>query len=350
MLRVNYEQGMITTRLQRIGVMLALAGACSFGLPVLPGHADGGLLARCWPAESLLSRPEERQPVRGAPGHAVSMPKLPLPAATPVPAGERGSIRRVELPKGLKLVALTLDLCEQPGEIAGYDGPIFDYLRRNGVKATVFAGGKWLLTHGERAEQLIADPLLEIGNHGWAHRNVRGLEGQALAAEMLGPQLSYIARRAALSARQCVRDAPALMAARPAAPALYRFPYGACNAAALDTLATNGLKAIQWDVSTGDASPSQSAAAVAAAMTRGVRPGSIILAHANGRGYNTAAALAIAVPKLREQGYTFVTVSELLAAGKPVVSPTCYDSRPGDTDRYDALFRRPPVLPTVSRP
>jgi len=36
-------------------------------------------------------------------------------------------------------------------------------------------------------------------------------------------------------------------------------------------------------------------------------------------------------------------VSELIAAGEPEVVPRCYDSRPGDTDRYDNLataFRR----------
>ena len=37
----------------------------------------------------------------------------------------------------------------------------------------------------------------------------------------------------------------------------------------------------------------------------------------------------------------FVTVSELLAAGRPVVEPICYDSRPGDTDRYDNFLKKP---------
>jgi hypothetical protein len=32
-------------------------------------------------------------------------------------------------------------------------------------------------------------------------------------------------------------------------------------------------------------------------------------------------------------------VSELLAAGRPVVASTCYDTRPGDTDRYDRLLQ-----------
>ncbi len=290
--------------------------------------------------------------MRGAPGHAAAIPKIDpgvLPAVTPSPI--RGAVRRVELPPGKKLVAITLDLCEQPGEVAGYDGPIFDYLRRNQVKATVFAGGKWLMTHGERAQQLIADPLLEIGIHGWAHRNVRGLEGAVQRTEIGAPLLSFAIRRADLSRRQCAVDAPQLLAARPSRPTLTRFPYGACNPAALSTVAELGLAAIQWDVSSGDATPTLPASTVAAHVLAHTKPGSIILAHANGRGYKTAEALAIIVPKLRERGFSFVTVSELMAAGRPVIVPTCYDSRPGDTDRYDALFsgRRPLPVPSQKR-
>ena len=50
----------------------------------------------------------------------------------------------VELPPGVKLVALTFDLCETDGSIAGYDGRIVDLLRAEDVKATFFAGGKWM--------------------------------------------------------------------------------------------------------------------------------------------------------------------------------------------------------------
>ena len=57
------------------------------------------------------------------------------------------------------------------------------------------------------------------------------------------------------------------------------------------------------------------------------------MAHANGRGRNTAAALAIALPKLKEQGYSFVTVSELLKAGKSVIAARCYQINPGDMTR-----------------
>jgi hypothetical protein len=38
-------------------------------------------------------------------------------------------------------------------------------------------------------------------------------------------------------------------------------------------------------------------------------------------------------PSWKEQGYSFVTVSELLAAGKPVITAKCYLNNPGDMTR-----------------
>src|SRR6185369_10560821 len=127
------------------------------------------------------------------------------------PEGAPGAVRRVELPAGRKLIALTFDLCEQPGEIAGYDGAIIDYLRREGVKATFFAGGKWMRSHEARTQQLMGDPLFEIGNHSEAHRNLRLLTGAKLTAEVAGPQRAYEAIRAKLAQMQCAVDRPAAM-------------------------------------------------------------------------------------------------------------------------------------------
>jgi peptidoglycan/xylan/chitin deacetylase (PgdA/CDA1 family) len=306
----------------------------------LPGTAvfaegTGWAPALCWSAEALAARPGEREPSRGNHRFDRAEPERPLAPYEPIPQGLRGAIRRVELPPGRKLVALTLDLCEQPGEVAGYDGAIIDYLRANGIKATFFAGGKWLRSHDERARQLIASPLFEIGNHAWAHRNLRLLAGADLVREITAPQRAYETIRGDLTNTQCAAGEPTTRASPPVRMGLFRFPYGACNAAALAGVNEAGLLAIQWDVSTGDPSPSQSAQAIAQQMLRATRPGSIIIAHANGRDYHTAAALPLAIPRLRAMGYEFVTVSELLAAGRPVVASTCYDSRPGDTDRYD---------------
>ncbi|MEZ5857254.1 MAG: polysaccharide deacetylase family protein [Hyphomicrobiaceae bacterium] len=301
--------------------------------------AAQGLLNQCWSPAELAGQPSEKPPRPHARGAAQRIPDLRLARFAPVPPTLRGSIRRVTLPKGQKLVALTFDLCEQSSEISGYDGAIVDYLRANEIHATFFAGGKWLLTHGERAQQLIADPRFEMANHGWAHRNVRGLDPVALEGEVVGPQRAYEQARSKLASRQCIARTPAAM--RNVAPrlTLYRFPYGACNPQALATLANNGLLAVQWDVSAGDATRVVFPETVARNVLGSVRPGSIVLMHANGRGYNTGAALKILIPKLKARGFRMVTVTELLAAGQPVITPTCYDHRLGDTDRYDRLFQ-----------
>ena len=127
----------------------------------------------------------------------------------------------------------------------------------------------------------------------------------------------------------------------PKAIALFRFPYGACDARSLQAVAERGLTAIQWDVSAGDPwIGATSPLMVQVRRRRMSRPGSILIFHANGRGVHTSEALPQIVAELKQRGYEFVTVSELLRAGKPVIESRCYDAKPGDTDRYDAVGRR----------
>ena len=91
----------------------------------------------------------------------------------------------------MKLVALTFDLCEQPSEIAGYQGGIVDFLRQNHIKATFFFGGKWMLSHRERTQQLMTDSQFEVANHTWTHRNLRNLTGSTLTDEIRNAQTAY---------------------------------------------------------------------------------------------------------------------------------------------------------------
>ena len=267
------------------------------------------------------------------------VPKRRLAPHTPVSGTLAGkAVRSVRLPPGKKVIALTFDFCEQTGEIAGYDGAIVDTLRAGGAKATLFLGGKWMRSHKQRTAQLIADPLFEIASHGWSHRNLRLYSGADLQREVVGPQLAYEAARDELGAAQCLAASPATLPAMPQRMSLFRFPFGACNADSLAAVNATGLVPIQWNISTGDASPAQSAAAITASVVRAAKPGAIVLMHANGRGYNTAAALPQILSQLTRMGYRFATVGELMAMGEPELVPTCYDARPGDTDRYDTLF------------
>jgi peptidoglycan/xylan/chitin deacetylase (PgdA/CDA1 family) len=290
--------------------------------------------AVCWPADALRAVEAERAPRRGGPSARIAPPAITPMAGTPLAPALRGSVRRLALPPGRKLIALTFDLCEANGEVTGYDGGIVDYLRANGVKATFFAGGKWLETHSERAQQLIADPLFQLGSHSWSHRNMRKLTGPALKDEIERAEAAYEDIRAALARRPCIAAAPEAMARIPERLGLFRFPYGTCSPAALDAVNDAGLVAVQWDVVTGDPVFGRSAERIAATVLQRAKPGSIVIAHANGKGLETARALPLFVPRLQAQGYEFVTVGEMLAAGTPVAAETCYEERPGDNDRY----------------
>ncbi|MGE3529944.1 MAG: polysaccharide deacetylase family protein [Methyloceanibacter sp.] len=328
------------------GFVAAAAAASGF---FAASAQERSLLDRCWTREALAGTAGELKPSRT---HAKldlkALKAMALPAIPPVSPELRGSIRSVTLPPGQKLIALTFDLCEADGLAAGYDGRVVDLLRAERVKATFFAGGKWLATHEERAAQLLADSNFEIGSHGFRHRDMARLGGEALRDEIRLTSAAYARAREALLARQCA--SPGAPGPNPPAQmSLMRFPYGRCSAAALAAVADEGQLAIQWDVVTGDPDPHRSAKAIAATILAKAHPGAIVVAHANGRGKRTAEALAIAIPKLKEEGYSFVTVSELLAAGTPVIAASCYLDHPRTKSRISRVshaqrHKRPRLL------
>jgi peptidoglycan/xylan/chitin deacetylase (PgdA/CDA1 family) len=295
----------------------------------------------CWSdASDLAGAPGEEVIRKGIAAAYVPRPERSLMPA--MPSQPSGVVRHVNLPRGKRLVALTFDLCEQPDEIAGYQGGVVDFLRQHAIKATFFAGGKWLLTHKERAKQLMVDPLFEIANHTFEHHNARVLDDEALANDIDDAELAYEQVRAELQGNKCTWPDHSTTAYQRAQEhlTLFRFPYGACDARALEVVASMGLKAIQWDVSSGDPSPATTPELMTDNVLERVRPGSIVVFHANGRGRNTEAALPGIVAGLQARGYRFVTISELLAAGEPDITPICYDNTVGDTDGYDDVARR----------
>jgi len=325
--------------MRRVLLIAALLPLALYG-PRPAASENQSLLNRCWTPQALAGSDSERLSTRAhAKFDLAPLRQEALPQATPVPPELRGSIRGVSLPPDKKLIALTFDLCETDGDVAGYDGRIVDLLRAQGIKATFFAGGKWMETHKERAEQLIADPNFEVGSHGLRHFDLSRTSEPALGEEILLTEAAYRQTRASLLAKQCAADTSPTPAASPVPErmSVMRFPYGRCNAKSLAAVNDAGLIAIQWDLVTGDPDPHRSAKAILNTILGQAHPGAIIVAHANGRGWHTADALAAAIPKLKEEGYSFVTVSELLAAGKPVIATKCYLNRPGDTPRLARL-------------
>ncbi|GAB6038820.1 polysaccharide deacetylase family protein [Fundidesulfovibrio butyratiphilus] len=315
----------------------ALFLACAVCL--VPLSAWGSDLAHTlWTAAELAGKPGE---ARSGPLVAPdpSGPDKPAPEATraSLPPPLRGSIRRVDT-GGRKLVALTFDLCELADKAAGYDSQVVDALRELNVPATFFAGGRWMRSHPERTMQLLADSRFELGSHAWTHGNFGVLSEERMRRQLDWAEAQFEAARQALAEKARAAGCAEFMRAVPTSMAVFRFPYGRCRAEALDLLAAKGVAAVQWDVNTMDADKHQTPQGILSIVTRRVRPGSIVLAHANGNGHGTGQAVRLVVSALREKGYEFVTVSALLAAGRAETATACYDSRPGDTAAYDAIF------------
>jgi peptidoglycan/xylan/chitin deacetylase (PgdA/CDA1 family) len=119
--------------------------------------------------------------------------------------------------------------------------------------------------------------------------------------------------------------------------ALFRLPYGRGGTDAVEAINGLGLAVIQWDV-VGEGGRG-SAAARARAIAEAVRPGSIVLLHANQVPKDTAAVVRALLPLLRQRGYATATVGELLASGAPETVSDGYFSIPGDNRVYDEMFQ-----------
>ena len=190
-------------------------------------------------------------------------------------------------------VALTFDLCQKPDLPAWFDQGIVDVLTNYDVPATFFMGGDWMRTHVNETLLLASNPKFELGNHSWSHPDLPGLSEEIISKEIIKTQdLLY-----QLTGRQSK---------------LFRLPAGLYDDLALSVIAWHGLYTIQWDVETGDPDPTIDAERMNWAVRERVQNGSIIIMHANGRGWHTAEALPEMIEYLQNQGYTLVTVSQLL--------------------------------------
>ena len=140
-----------------------------------------------WPPEPGFLPEDARHAVPNNPAPPErTVPEQVLP---PLPVQDEGTIRRVATKE--KVAALTFDLCELSTMTTGYDAEIIDFLREKRIPATLFMGGKWMRSHSERAMQLMADPLFEIGNHGWSHGNFGIMSEKAMLEQIRWTQAEY---------------------------------------------------------------------------------------------------------------------------------------------------------------
>jgi peptidoglycan/xylan/chitin deacetylase (PgdA/CDA1 family) len=191
------------------------------------------------------------------------------------------------------LVALTFDLCQDPSNPSGFDEGIYNVLVNTETPATFFMGGDWMRTHEDETRMLATVPYFELGNHSWSHPDFRALDEVDMSREILRTHdLLY-----KLTGQQSQ---------------LFRFPGGTYNTLALSVAAWHGMHSIQWDVVIADPVPDNTAAMILERVDEQVNNGSILIMHANGRGWHTAEALPLMIRNLRNDNYCLVTISQLL--------------------------------------
>lgn len=191
-----------------------------------------------------------------------------------------------------KVVALTFDDGPTP---AGADS-ILSLLDSLGVRASFFVNGSSLAERPDVGRRFVAAGH-ELGNHTWSHPRML-LRSQAAIRREVEPTDSMI------------------RLAGHTGPIFFRPPYGKKLFGLPWYLRRTGRTTVTWDVEPesfpevdGDADR------IAAHVLERARPGSIILLHVM---YPSRAESRRAVPMivhgLRQRGYRFVTVSELMAA------------------------------------
>ena len=195
-----------------------------------------------------------------------------------------------ENPKSGKVVALTFDDGPHPEQTA----KVLDVLEKYGAKGTFFVIGR-NIAGNESVVRRIIDDGHEIGNHTYTHPLRSGssetlLEEAAKTSELLESTFDY-------------------------SPVLFRPPGGNISGSMIESICEAGYKCVLWSwrMDTRDwASPPVES--VVQTVLQDVKFGDIVLFHDNVYGNSpTAEALEIILPELIDRGYSFVTVSELIA-------------------------------------
>lgn len=196
---------------------------------------------------------------------------------------------------GDKVIALTFD-----------DGPwdkqtdeILDILEENGAKATFFTVGQCISGH-EKELQRAASMGCEIGTHTWDH------------AEGSGQGVSLIKMSSQERKDEVTKGLQAITnATGQEASTIFRCPGGNYDTSVATDLEGIVTAEIGWNIDTTDWK--KPGADVIAQRIQSAGPGNIILMHDGGDDRSqTIAGLKQALPKLKEQGYSFITVQELI--------------------------------------
>ncbi len=189
-------------------------------------------------------------------------------------------------------IALTFDACPRK-ERPEFSTEIVNYLQRDHIPATFFLSGLWAQHCQEGLKQLAEAPFFQIGLHGYHHWKSSELTEQVIASEI-----------------ELTRSTLQQLGCKP--QPFFRPPYGDCPPKLVKVAKSLDVLTVMWDVVSGDPNPRNTTDILEQRVLTLTRNGSIIILHVNGGGIWTAQALPGIVAALRERGFEFVSVGDLL--------------------------------------
>lgn len=198
------------------------------------------------------------------------------------------------------MVALTFD--DGPGK---YTEELLDILAEYEVKATFFMIGSQIDDYTEAVKRMEEEGH-ELAGHTWSHRQLTKLSDEEMTDQIM-------------TTRAKIYEVTGVDAT------LLRPPYGSYNDKVKKVCQELGVVMVNWSVDTLDWK-NKNADKVYNVIMKDVEDGKIILCHDLYE--TTVAAIERVIPELKEQGYQFVTVSELLSySEKEVIAGMVYDRK-----------------------
>ena len=166
---------------------------------------------------------------------------------------------------------------------------LLDIMKKNDIRCTFFAVEFWVEKYPEYAKKIV-EAGHELGTHSRTH--------------------SYMSKFSEGEIRdELTTSSQAIESITGQKVTLFRPPYGDYDDLLVDTAKDMGLYTIQWDVDSLDWK-NLSGTEIAMRIINGAKNGSIILCHNNG--LHTAESLAMIFSTLKNRGYQFVPIGELI--------------------------------------
>ena len=176
---------------------------------------------------------------------------------------------------------------------------ILDILKIHGIHTTFFVTGDWVEKYPELAG-IIKEEGHDLANHSKSHKSMVEMDEEQQRAEIM----------------EVHEKVKALTGAD---MQLFRLPYDSYDDSLIRVIEACGYYPIQWSVDSLDWKD-LSANDIAMRIINRTREGSIILCHNNGK--HTAEALPIVLDTLKNKGFTFVPIGELIFREGYTMDPT----------------------------